>query len=283
MKPAALRIFSLLVLLALLGWLVVDRMSPREESPGTGASDRAERSSHRDGPMNAGGVVGEPDENTKLDEVATFLAMAKDATVDADERERRIMELGRAGDSTAARALMALGDEDTYLNFAAINALASIKNPEVDAYLVKKLQHGDPRMIAAAASSLAAIAGKTAVPSIAATLKDNRLRADGQQDVVCAACVEAFKRIGDASALPALAEELEKTVGVSLSYDYGSRIVSVIREIGDPAGIPILQSYATRLGELESGSADNPKAEHFFQSEIQKATEAMDYLGQGRE
>lgn len=216
-------------------------------------------------------------------DAAAFVAMAKDAAIDADERERCIMELGRTGDPAAAGALMALGNEDTYLNFAAVNAMANIKSREVEAYLVGKLQHGDPRMIAAAAGSLAAVAGKDAVPPIGAALENNRLRADGQQDVVCAACVEAFKRIGDAAALPALAEELEKTVGVSLSYDYGSRIVAAILAIGDPAGIPILQAYVARLGELAAGSTDNPKAEYFFQSEIRKATEAIDHLGQGGE
>lgn len=256
---------------------MVERMSLRNEQSTAITFERPVQ----DRSASEGNAVQESIQNRPMNYVSTVVAMAKDTLIDADERQRRIMELGEDGGRAATRALMVLGDEDTYLNFAAINAMASIKDPEIEAYLVEKLQHGDPRMVAAAAASLAAIAGRTAVPSIAATLKENRSRADGQQDVVCAACVEALKRIGDASALPALAEELEKTVGVSLSYDYGSRVVSVIREIGDAAGIPTLQSYVERLSELKSGSAGNSKAEHFFQSEITKATEAIAHLGQG--
>ena len=211
-------------------------------------------------------------------DVASFVAMARDVSIDAVEREQRIMELGRQGGPDAARRLMALGDEDTYLNFAALQALAGIPDPAVADYLTRKLEHGDPRMVAVAAVSLAAVQGPSAVASIAETLERNRLRPDGQQDVVCAACVEALQQIGDPAALPVLAAELDQTVGVSLSYDYGARIVSAIRAIGDPAGIATLQSYADRLRALQAAATDNPQAQHFFQREIDKTMAAITYI-----
>jgi HEAT repeat protein len=206
--------------------------------------------------------------------------MARNPTIAADERENRIMALGRQADSEATRKLMALGNEDTYLNFAALKALGTIKHPEVTAYLETKLTNGDPRLVATAVLSLAGVKGDTSVAQIARVLEENRLREDGHQDIVCAACIDAFTQLRSSAALPALALELEKTVGVTLHHEYGSRVVEAIREIGDPAGVKPLQAYAERLHALKGKQSGNPKGERYFQSKMDEVATAIAWLQQ---
>jgi HEAT repeat protein len=212
--------------------------------------------------------------------LAEFLSMAKNPAIPPDDRENRIMALGRQGDSEATRKLMALGNEDTYLNFAALRALGTIKHPEVTAYLETKLTNGDPRLVAAAVVSLAGAKGEASIAQIAGVLETNRLREDGHQDIVCSACIDALTELRASAALPALALELEKTVGVTLHHEYGSRVVEAIREIGDPAGVEALQAYAERLRTLKGKQSDNPKGEQYFQSKIDEVATAIVRLQQ---
>lgn len=214
----------------------------------------------------------------RSDDVTEFLNMARNAAIDADEREKRIMELGQQGGADAIRKLSALGNADTYFNFAALNALSAIIDPDVATYLQSKLTHSDPRMVAAAVTSLAKVQGAEAVPQIALVLERNRRRDDGFQDIVCTACVNAFKNLRASSALPALALELEKTVGVTLHYEYGSTVVSAIDEIGDPAGVGALHDYIERLRALKASNSDDPKSEHYIQSKIDEALAATERL-----
>ena len=157
-----------------------------------------------------------------------------------------------------------------------------LKEPDVAAYLEAKLTHGDPRMVAAAVVSLARVEGAAAVEKIAAVLDRNRRRDDGHQDIVCTTCVETFKELRVPSALPALALELEKTVGVTLHHEYGSKVVAAIGEIGDPAGVGALQAYAERLRALKVKQSGNPKGEQYFQSKIDEVVATMTRLQQER-
>ena len=215
-------------------------------------------------------------------DLAEFLNMAKNPAIAADEREDRIMALGRQSGAEATRKLMALGNEDTYLNFAALKALGTVKNPEVAAYLDAKLTNGDPRMVAAAVMSLAGVKGEASIAQIAGVLKKNRLREDGHQDIVCGACVTALTDLHASSALPTLVLELEKTVGVTLHHEYGSRVVAAIREIGDPAGVEALRAYAERLRALKSQQSGNPKGEQYFQSKLDEVASTIARLQSGQ-
>lgn len=215
-------------------------------------------------------------------DLSEFLNMAKNPAIAADEREDRIMALGRQSGAEATRKLMALGNEDTYLNFAALKALGTFKSPEVAAYLDAKLTNGDPRMVAAAVVSLADVKGEASIAQIAGVLKKNRLREDGHQDIVCGACVSALTDLHASSALPTLVLELEKTVGVTLHHEYGSRVVAAIREIGDPAGVESLRAYAVRLLALKSQQSGNPKGEQYFQSKLDEVASTIAQLQSGQ-
>jgi HEAT repeat protein len=201
-------------------------------------------------------------------DIDAFLGMTRNAAIDADIREKSILELGRRGGPDAVRKLMALGNEDTYFNFAAVNALGAIQGPEVARYLEEKCFHADPRMVAAAVSSLAQIEGAAAVPPIAVVLERNRHRDDGHQDWVCSACVKALGDLAVPSAWSVLALELEKTVGVTLHYEYGSKVVAALGEIGNPACREALSAYMERLQAAKGKHFGNPKGEHYFQSKI---------------
>lgn len=201
-------------------------------------------------------------------DINEFLEMTRNTAINADVREKFIMELGRRGGPDAIPKLMALGNEETYFNFAALKALANLPTPEVAAYLEAKCFHPDPRMVSAAVSSLAKVEGAAAVPKIADVLARNRIRDDGFQDLICAQCVNTLKELGVSSALPVLLLELEKTVGVSLQYEYGSTVVAAVGEIGDPAGLAALEAYAERLKALKARQPNREMGVQYFQSKI---------------
>jgi len=217
------------------------------------------------------------EEATKID-IEEFLAMARNGAIDADVREKSIMELGRRGGPDAISKLMALGNADTYFNFAAVNALATLPTPAVAAYLEAKCFHADPRMVSAAVSSLAKVEGAAAVPKIADVLERNRIRDDGFQDLICAQCVNTLKELDVSSALPVLVLELEKTVGVSLQYEYGSAVVSAMGKIGDPAGLAALEAYAERLKALKVRPSNPEMGVQYFQSKIDEVEGTMNQL-----
>jgi hypothetical protein len=175
---------------------------------------------------------------------------------------------------------MKLGDAYTYLNFKAVEALGNVRTPEVAQYLAGKLGDQDPKVIAQAMQSLARVQGAAAVPALAAAIASNRQRPDGFQDTICAAGVKALGEIGSATAIPALAEEFEKTVGKTLQHEYGSQVVAAFRAIGDAAGVPSLQAYAARLEKEHAAMADNPMGQRYLEGKIKEVTDAISMIEQ---
>jgi HEAT repeat protein len=173
---------------------------------------------------------------------------------------------------------MALGDEETYLNYAAVEALGHMTQPGIAQYLEDKLEHADPKVLCAAIHSLSLIAGEAAVSHIIETLHSNTVRPDGYQKLVCSACVKALGRIRTASAVPVLKQELTQTVGRYMQYDYGSTVVDALMEIGDPAGHPVLLAYANRLKHLQQGMTDNPMGQYYLDRKIEETLAAADQL-----
>ncbi|MDI6775328.1 MAG: hypothetical protein QME60_08075 [Verrucomicrobiota bacterium] len=234
--------------------------------PSTGAAP--ESSVHGEG-LNAG--------------VAEQLAYFKNAAIPAAERLGHIEELARRGDDLAMNILKALGDEDTYLNYEGVEALGKVKGrADVAEYLKGKLAAPDSRMLCAAVRSLAAIEGESAAPAIAGVLNANRTRPDGHHDNVCAACVESLAAIRAASVIPILKAEFEETVGVTLLHEYGSKLVKALRDIGDPAGRPILLAYVDRLVKEEQAMTDNPMGREYLRDKIREAHDAAAALGKTR-
>ena len=211
-----------------------------------------------------------PDE-TALASIARYADPAVPVPVRVEELKR----LAAAADEVSLRTLMAVGDADTYLNFAAVEALGTVKGkPAVDEYLNAKLAAADARVLCAAVRSLAAIEGEKAVPAIGRVLKENRQRPDGYQDDVSAACVESLGAIGSASAVPILKAEFDEVVGITLMYSYGSKVVKALQQIGDPAAQPILMAYADRLDKAAGGMLDNPMGQQYLTGKAKEAREA---------
>ena len=201
-----------------------------------------------------------------------------DASVPVARRLAALDELARKGDRASAETLMAVGDEITYLNYAAVEALGKVKTAEVAEYLAGKLADPDSRVLCAAVRSLAAVDGEKAVAPISRVLQANRSRPDGHHDDVCGACVEALGAIGSSRAIPALAAEFEQTFGVTLRHDYGSKLVKALKQIGDPAARPALLAYAERLAKEEAGMADNPMGQSYLQAKVKEARDAAESL-----
>jgi hypothetical protein len=123
--------------------------------------------------------------------------------------------------------------------------------------------------------SLAQVQGAEAIPAIAVTIAANRQRADGFQDTVCAAGVKALGEIGSPQAIPALAEEFEKTVGKTLQHEYGSQVVAAFKAIGDPAGVPALEAYAQRLQTQRDGMDNNLMGQRYLEGKIKEVRDVI--------
>jgi HEAT repeat protein len=214
------------------------------------------------------------------DAVGTAVQRLSRDSIPVKQRLAEIAHLARAGDDAGARTLMLLGDRRTYLNWAAVEALAEVPSPRVAEYLDRKLDDADARVVCAAIGSFARVRGMHALPRLAAVLKANRKRSDGHEDVVCTAAVEALAGIGSPEAIPILASELRETVGSSLHYEYGSRIVGALRTIGNPAAVPALRTYIEALADEHARNADNPLGQTYIEEKIDEAREAIDALGE---
>lgn len=203
----------------------------------------------------------------------------EDAAVPVEEREAELAALAKAGDDNAATVLMALGNEHTYLNYAAIQALAGVQSPVVSVYLQGKLEDADPRIVASAARSLAGREGAAAVPAIAAAIRKNRQRADGFQDMVCAACAAALGETRSAQAVPVLDAELRETVGFTLQYEYGSKVIKALVATGQTGACEVIRAYAERLSRGLPEKADNPMGKRYMEDKIREARDAAASIG----
>ena len=202
-----------------------------------------------------------------------------DNAVPIDTRQAELAALAKSGGTDAAAVLMALGDEHTYLNSAAIEALGGVKAEGVAAYLTGKMTDGDPRVLAAAVKSLARQQGETAVPAIATVVRNNRQRPDGFQDMVCAACVQALGETRSARAIPVLDAELRETVGTTLHQDYGSEIVRALSALHLAEARPVLSAYADRMSQTLPLYDSNPLGKRYIEGKINEARAAAASLG----
>lgn len=203
----------------------------------------------------------------------------EDAGVPVAKRLAELDELAKKGDGEAAAILMALGNEHTYLNYAAVQALGGVKATGVAEYLAGKLADPDPRVICAAVKSLVRQKGDAAAADIAATVKANRQRPDGYQDTVCAACAEALGEMRSAKAVPVLEAELKEAVGVTLQHEYGSQVVRALAATGRMEARPVLLAYAERLSRELPKYDDNPMGKRYIEEKIAEARQAAEGLG----
>jgi HEAT repeat protein len=244
------------------------------ESARDGATPAEKAPVRRGEPLNPepGGAAPQRDAS-RLTESASRL---RDSSIPVEERRAEIASLAERGDEPSVRVLMDLGDDHTYLNWAAVEALGRTGSNEVIRYLRGKLTHPDPRVLCSAVKGLARAAGTASVRDVAEVLERNRERPDGCEDMVCSTCVGALGEIGSAKAIPALRRELEGTVGTSLHYEYGSAVVAALRAIGDSAAGPVLAAYARRLARAREEMSDNPLGREYMEAKISEALGAAE-------
>jgi hypothetical protein len=165
--------------------------------------------------------------------VAQIVKRLKDPQIPVADRRRELAALAARADPQAVAALQALGREDTYLNDAAVAALGDLRRDDLVLYLKERTQDGNPRVVAAAVTSLGQTMGGAGVEAIAATVKSNRQRPDGFEHLVCSACVEALVLTKSESAIPVLGSEIAETVGKELNepifpgYDSQVNVVEI--------------------------------------------------------
>lgn len=211
-------------------------------------------------------------------DVARLVLHLQDPAIGAMERLKEIEALAQQGGAFAAQVLEGLGDAQNYLNYAAVTALGKVQAPGVTDYLKSKLTDGDPRVLSAAVGSLAKQQGAAAVQDITAVVKRNRQRADGFQDTVCAACVQALADTKSPLAIPLLDAELRESVGTTLQYAYGSQVVQALAVINNSAARPVLLAYANRLTVQAQKAGDNPMGQLYLQEKIREALTAAEAL-----
>ncbi|MBN1669554.1 MAG: HEAT repeat domain-containing protein [Kiritimatiellae bacterium] len=201
-------------------------------------------------------------------ETAGLIARASDTAIPLDQRRHEIMALGQKGDGQSARALMALGDAPVYLNVAAVQALADIRTPDVTRYLTEKLRDPDPRIVCEAIRGLGKTQGDSAVPAIAETIRGNRTRPDGFDEMVCEAAAQVLGLIAARSAVPVLAEELARCDTKGWSLEYGSEVVRALGAIGGPDAKQALLAYAAALA---GQTPEDPLAKPYVEGKIAEA------------
>lgn len=209
---------------------------------------------------------------------AAVLSASKDPSIPVEERMAGITVLaGKAGraDSASIAALMTLGNERTYLRWAAVEALGTAKGPSVESYLKARLADPDAQIASAAMRSYARVAGERALAGIASALRANRAREDGLEEGVS---IEAATILGDMrsnGALPILEDELGALSDRGWSLEYGSSLIAALRKIGDPAASGSIERYILRL---RSGLPENAGARRYFEDKIDEAQRALDAL-----
>jgi HEAT repeat protein len=204
-----------------------------------------------------------------------LLKALKDDKTPVPERKMKMEELAAKGDETSVRTLMALGDEETYLNFAAVEVLGKVRNPALRTtladYFRGKLGAQDLKVLSAAITSYGRLMGHDAVAALAEVIRNNRVRGDGFETMVLTAAVETLGQISSAAAAPVLIEELERSEEKGWSLEYGSAVVEALGRLNTAEGNAALLAYAARL---EARRPNDPLAGAYFDGKIAETRRA---------
>jgi hypothetical protein len=184
---------------------------------------------------------------------------------------KEIAELGRKADPDSIRVLMSLGDEQTYLNWAAVEALGYCRGREVEMYLERKLSDPNVRVLIRAVRSYAQVMDKRAAPKLIDVLIQNRIRSDGMEESVAIEAAKALGSIGTPEAVTALLEELDRTSQGERRLEFGSVLVGMMPLNGGERIRIALNEYATRL---ETRHPSNPKVKEYIASKVAEARRA---------
>lgn len=113
--------------------------------------------------------------------------------------------VGRIGDPRAVDLLIhaALGQTGAGANLATIQALAALGDPRALGFLLQRLDHPDPKLVAAAAAALGSFKDPGAVDALIGTLEH-------AHETVRVAAAQSLARIGHPMAITALTIALER-------------------------------------------------------------------------
>jgi hypothetical protein len=210
-------------------------------------------------------------------EIRAAVDRFKDVSIPVAQRQKELGDLARKADDQSVKTLMALGDEPTYLNWAAVEALGSLaaeaRWPAVLEYLRGKCADPDARVLCAALRSLARQAREEAVPDIAAAMERNRIRPDGHEQMVLNAAVEALSSTGSPRIAPHLLAELGRSEEKGWSPEYGSLLVAALRPYGTDEVRAAIRAYADRLAARVPKDA---MAGEYLRKKIAEARAAAD-------
>jgi HEAT repeat protein len=242
------------------------------EAPAPAASERTDEREEAAIAAAAAVAAAVPAEAAQGDDVRAELARFKDTKRPLKQRRRDISILAKRGDARSIEILMALGDENTYLNWAAVEALGRCLKPDVTEYLKKKLESKEKRVMCAAVRSYARHMGEAAVPELADLLKKNRTRPDGYEKEVQSAIVKVMAGLNDPKTVPVLTEELTRYKETSWNLDYGSIVVGALGRVGTPAAHKAIKTYADGLAGMKP---EDPMAKKYFEDKIAEAQKAI--------
>jgi hypothetical protein len=209
------------------------------------------------------------------------IARVKDLSIPLEQRKLELIDLVNKGGDVSVATLMEIATQDTYLSRFAMEGLGQFKDltseqlTRLRAFLVANLKSPDPIMVSSAIRSLARLEGEAAISEIASVLTSNHQRADGQWELVCSAAIEALGQITSTAIVPVLTKELDRSQQPGWSLEYGSRILRVLRQVGNPEAKAAALVYAN---VLMAQMPKDPAGKKYFE---QKITEARE-LAQGK-
>lgn len=203
------------------------------------------------------------------------IAYARDTSVPLKKRRDRLNILAASGTDENVRALMAVADAEIYMRRYALESLGRVKNSsmrsEIAAFFVKHLDHTDAVQVCESARAIANVQGEEAVEPLIETLKKNRTREDGHQQMVQTAVVEALGGIGSPKAVSALASELERSGEKGWNLEYGSSVLAALVLCDSAQARKAAAAYAERLSK---SIPEDPMARTYVERKIKEARAA---------
>ena len=218
------------------------------------------------------GQEGESGRSAGDPSLQSALAYFTNARIPLAERKARVAELGHSKEARAFDTLTALANSGTYLNRAAVQALAGMSNPDAARFVTSKLADVNTHEVTFLCECIRAVGRMGAADAgqaIGRAMELARAREDGHAVPIRKACVEALGTLRQAEAVPVLKAELEHMCAQKrLDLAHGAVIVDAYAAIGAPAAGVILSNYADFL---EARMPSEPMPRQYFEEQIADA------------
>jgi hypothetical protein len=194
------------------------------------------------------------------------------------ERSAEIAAAAAAGDARAVGRLTATADAGGIAAREAAQALAGIDHPQARTEVRRLAAHGDPGLALAAMRALGR-RGAAAVPDIESALAANRRRADGFEEPVCAAGIEALADTQAVAAVAPLSAALAAIQPDSVfSYAFAEKVIDAMVRLGHAGSVPALSAHIARLQRDRDQMTDNPMGQASLDQQIRLTQTAIDRL-----